>query len=98
MDLTEGTATFALSARPKEYRQDYSALFYALDGREATEDPRASYDGTRITAELTVPLSQSAEIDPTLRTPDSTEPPSWWTGSRLCIAPPPARRCRWIPA
>lgn len=61
MDLAEGTATFALSAQPKEYRQDYSALFYALDGQgERTEIP-ASYDGTRITAELTVPLSQSAE-------------------------------------
>ena len=73
MDLTEGTATFALSAQPKEYRQDYSALFYALDGQgERTEIP-ASYDGTRITAELTVPLSQSAEIYLTLRAPDGTE-------------------------
>ena len=73
VDLTEGTATFALSAQPKEYRQDYSALFYALDGQgERTEIP-ASYDGTRITAELTVPLSQSAEIYLTLRAPDGTE-------------------------
>lgn len=73
MDLTEGTATFALSAQPKEYRQDYSALFYALDGQgERTEIP-ASYDGTHITAELTVPLSQSAEIYLTLRAPDGTE-------------------------
>lgn len=73
VDLAEGTATFALSARPKEYRQDYSALFYALDGQgERTEIP-ASYDGTRITAELTVPLSQSAEIYLTLRAPDGTE-------------------------
>lgn len=73
VDLTDGTATFALSAQPKEYRQDYSALFYALDGQGECAEIPASYDGTRITAELTVPLSQSSEIYLTLRAPDGTE-------------------------
>lgn len=83
LDPVAETATLALSAQPKEYRQDYSALFYALDENGSRTEVPGSYDGTRITGELTLPLTRSIEVYLTLRAPDGTETSQmmdWFSG------------------
>ena len=73
IDPTAGTVTFALSAQPKEYRPDYTARFYSLDEQGRRTEVSADYDGTRVTARLTAPLTQSCEVYLTLCAPDGTE-------------------------
>lgn len=91
IDPAAGTVTFALSAQPKEYRPDYTARFYSLDEQGQRTEVLADYDGTRVTAQLTAPLTQSCEVYLTLCAPDGTESsqlvdwfPSLW-GSSACL-------------
>lgn len=92
LDPVAETATLALSAQPKEYRQDYSALFYALDENGSRTEVPGSYDGTRITGELTLPLTRSIEVYLTLRAPDGTETSQmmdWFSGLQESTTCPP---------
>ena len=91
IDPAAGTVTFALSAQPKEYRPDYTARFYSLDEQGRRTEVSTDYDGTRVTARLTAPLTQSCEVYLTLCAPDGTESSQlvdWFSalwGSSTCL-------------
>ena len=66
-DVPAGTVTFSLTAVPKSYTSQTSAVFrYTSEGQDAIEVEGVRADGGRFTAELTGPLVDAVTLSVTL--------------------------------